>query len=606
MAEPAPAGVAAQGPDEDDAPPRSYGDAVRAALGRRKLFRLGVALLALLYALAIYAPLIANGRPYVLEAVDLGGYRAALSSLSAVVAGIDRLVAQSEEQYRAELEAAGTLARAGVPQDRAGALERELGAALERTSTLRRYLPDELEGPLDDLARALGDGCAAFERGEPELADPHLEQAKLLARGLRQELAAWDPARPDEGGVHLVSVRSYPLWESLSWVEIFFMVLWAPLLAWPLWNPLVDRWLLRGDRARIGRWRRRKVGAVLGLAALAALAWGATIGGGLPGIDVAPFKAALTRGDLIPLAAGSRLDPSARPHPPVWAPVRYGVAETHTEATFRPPTWLAGAEIDEQGRYVRGARATGEGLGQVTPIEVRAAERARNDPWRRIAGTDELGRDFFTRMLWGGRVSLSVGILSALLSTLIGVAVGSIAGHFGGWIDALVLRVIEVLQSLPAFFLILMAMAFTDPAVVPPMLAIVVVIALIRWTGVARLVRGEFLRLRDQEFVLAARALGFSEWRILAHHVLPNALSPVLVAAAFEVAAGILTESAVSFLGFGSRPPEASWGSLVNASRNPTFWWIQVFPGLLIFLTVTCYNLVGDALRDALDPKMKA
>jgi peptide/nickel transport system permease protein len=148
-------------------------------------------------------------------------------------------------------------------------------------------------------------------------------------------------------------------------------------------------------------------------------------------------------------------------------------------------------------------------------------------------------------------------------------------------------------------------MAFTDPKVVPPIIAIVVVIALIRWTGVARLVRGEFLRLREQEFVLAARALGFSSRRTMFRHVLPNAMSPVLVSAAFAVAAGILTESAVSFLGFGISEPASSWGALVNENKNPEYWWVQVFPGVLIFLTVTCYNLVGDAVRDALDPKMK-
>jgi peptide/nickel transport system permease protein len=153
----------------------------------------------------------------------------------------------------------------------------------------------------------------------------------------------------------------------------------------------------------------------------------------------------------------------------------------------------------------------------------------------------------------------------------------------------------------------LASLAFIDPKEVsiPPIFIIVVVIALVRWTGAARLVRGEFLRLREQEFVLAANALGFSNMRTIFRHVLPNALSPVLVNAAFSVAAGILTESAVSFLGFGVQHPEASWGSLVNESKSPEFWWIQVFPGVLIFITVTCYNLVGDAVRDALDPKMK-
>ncbi|MDP6954915.1 MAG: ABC transporter permease, partial [Planctomycetota bacterium] len=191
------------------------------------------------------------------------------------------------------------------------------------------------------------------------------------------------------------------------------------------------------------------------------------------------------------------------------------------------------------------------------------------------------------------------------LLTILGVIIGSLAGYFGGWVDILIMRTIEVLQSIPAFFLILLVMAFTDPAIIPPIFAIVIVIALIRWTGVARLVRGEFLRLREQEFVLAANALGFSSRRTIFRHVLPNAMGPIIVSAAFSVASGILTESAISFLGFGTQAPKASWGSLVNESQSPEHWWIQIFPGLVIFLTVTCYNLAGDAVRDALDPKLK-
>jgi peptide/nickel transport system permease protein len=255
------------------------------------------------------------------------------------------------------------------------------------------------------------------------------------------------------------------------------------------------------------------------------------------------------------------------------------------------PDWAPDALI--------GGRAAGKAF------VVRAGESQPNAWDRHLAGTDESGRDVFGRMIWGGRVSLSVGIVSATLLTLIGVLMGSLAGYFGGRVDVAIMRLIEVLQSIPSFFLILMAMAFTDPKVVPPIIAIVVVIGLVSWTGVARLVRGEFLRLREQEFVIAARALGFSSARTIFGHVLPNALSPVLVAAAFAVAAGILIESAISYLGFGVRPPDASWGSLVNESRSLQHWWIQVFPGVLIFITVTCYNLVGDAIRDALDPKQR-
>jgi peptide/nickel transport system permease protein len=323
----------------------------------------------------------------------------------------------------------------------------------------------------------------------------------------------------------------------------------------------------------------------------------------------APYKAGLTEGTMLRVAAGEGLG-SGDEGQLIWTPLRYGVAESHREEMFRPPTWAASSEIDEQGAYVSREVSAEEiaaaGAQEVlTPILVREAEPERNDWNRHLSGTDNQGRDFITRLIWGARTSLTVGILSAFLLTVIGVVFGALAGYFGGWVDIAIMRLIEILQSIPAFFLILMTMAFIPQDVVKPIFAIVIVIALVRWTGTARLVRGEFLRLRDAEFVVAARALGFSNRRTIFRHVLPNAMSPVLVSAAFAVAAGILTESAISFLGFGILPPEASWGSLVNESRDPSHWWIQIFPGVLIFITVTCYNLVGDAVRDAMDPKMK-
>lgn len=591
---------------------KDYWDLVFEQLGRRPLFKVAMAVLAIVYASAIYAPLIANGRPYVIEAIDLGGYRSATSSLSAVTTGLGKKIEQTDEDYLAELEDAGTLGAEGVPQTRAERIIQERDAAGQRLALMRLYLPDDSEEPLDQYEELLQAGLTAFDSGNAEDAEARIDEAKKLARTFRRELAAWDPANPEKEGVRLVGVKTYPLFDSISWLEVFFMKLWGLVLTWPIWNRVLNRWLLRGDREAIRRWRRRKVLLVLAISSFSGAFWTWTVDGGGQPFDVSPYKSAITDGSMLLVKEGMTADQEDCESEPIWAPIRYGFAETHTEAMFRPPTWLGSAEIDEEGRYVRGARAAASTSDEttgydavVTPIKVLVGEPERNDAWRRVAGTDELGRDFFTRMLWGGRVSLMVGILSATLLTLIGVVIGSIAGYFGGWVDILIMRVIEILQSLPAFFLILMAMAFTDPEVLHPIFAIVITIAVIRWTGVARLVRGEFMRLREQEFVLAARSLGFSDARTIFRHVLPNALSPVLVSAAFAVAAGILTESAVSFLGFGTRPPEASWGSLVNESKNPTFWWIQVFPGVLIFITVTCYNLVGDAVRDALDPKMK-
>lgn len=570
---------------------KDYWDLVFEQLGRRKLFKAGLAILAFLYGVAIFAPLIANDRPYVLEAIDYKGYRSAVSSLYAVTSSVARLSATTPQAYA---EARGE----NAPPALADALAVERSAARDRLDTMRAYLPEGQREPIDEFRAKLEGAIDASLAGDPERAAALGEEAKVLARSLRKELAPLDPERPDEGGVELVGARSHPLFESISHWEVLFMALWLALVTWPLWNRLVNRVLLHGDRERVRAWRRRKAAAVVAFAGLASVLWAVTVGGEWGPFASAPYKAGLTSGEI------------HASQPPVFPPFPMGYAETHTEEMFRPPTWTRASELDEEGHYVRGLRRTRPDpvtgvLPPADPVDVRFAEPGRNSPWRHLAGTDELGRDFFVRILWGGRVSLAVGILSSLLLTVIGVVMGALAGYFGGWVDTAVMRLIEVLQSIPAFFLILMAMAFTDPDVVPPIIAIVVVIAMIRWTGVARLVRGEFLRLREQEFVLAARALGFSSRRTIFRHVLPNAMSPVLVSAAFAVAAGILTESAVSYLGFGIQHPGASWGSLVNESKSADHWWVQVFPGSLIFVTVTCYNLVGDAIRDALDPKMK-
>lgn len=581
---------------------KDYWDLVFEQLGRRPLFRIGMAVLAVLYASAIYAPLIANDRPYVLDAVNYKEYDSSLRTLRSVASVIEKRVTQTPEQY---LETRTSTAQPTLAE----AIEVQHGALRMRTETLFRFLPEDHHARVSELESLIDEAIAANRSGELAAAGAKAEEAKALASAMRKDLKVEKPEiDPDTGAaiysgggagsITLVSQASYPLLESISPYEIFFMVLWALLLLWPVWNRLTNRVLLRGDRDAIRRSRRYKLLVPLLLGVSSSLLWALSFGSGGGVFEVAPYKAGITSGDIVLKSK------------PLMPPIAVGYAETHPEEMFRPPTWVSYSEIDERGDYVRGARKAkldpGTGMmPPLTPVEVRYGEPASNSPWRHPAGTDELGRDFLVRMLWGGRVSLSVGILSAFLLTIIGVVIGSCAGYFGGWVDIAVMRLIEILQSIPALFLILFAMAFTDPEVVPPIVMIVVVIAVIRWTGVARLVRGEFLRLREQEFVLAAQALGFSNRHTIFRHVLPNAMSPVLVSAAFAVAAGILTESIISFLGFGIRHPGASWGSLINESKSAEHWWVQVFPGSLIFVTVTCYNLVGDAVRDALDPKMK-
>jgi peptide/nickel transport system permease protein len=220
-----------------------------------------------------------------------------------------------------------------------------------------------------------------------------------------------------------------------------------------------------------------------------------------------------------------------------------------------------------------------------------------------LMGTDDLGRDVLLRMLYGARISLLVGFVAVGISTLLGILVGSLAGFYGGWVDALVMRFVDIMLCFPTFFLILAVIAFLNPSI----WNIMIVIGITSWMGVARLVRAEFLSLREREFVLAARAVGASDLRLIFRHMLPNALSPVLVSATLGIAGAILTESALSFLGIGVQPPTPSWGNMLIAGKQTLgyAWWLSVFPGLAILITVLGYNLLGEGIRDALDPRLK-
>ncbi|MCB9914319.1 MAG: ABC transporter permease [Planctomycetes bacterium] len=567
---------------------KDYWDIVFEQLGRRRLFQLATVVLALIYASAVYAPLIANDRPYVLEAVDYQGYTKALRTLYPAALSLGKVAKQGEAAY---LAARAEGSDFGYQQ----AVEQERQAVETQLGTLARYAPAEQRATLAELGAATDALAARAQAGDAELGDD-AGALKDRAKEVRDAFKPLDPEHPEAGGLALVGVRSYPLFEAIDAWEFFFMVLWAFLLTWPVWNRVVNRVVLGGRRERIRRARKPKLAFVLVVSVAAMLIWRGTVGGSMT-FATAPYKDALTSGEIVATHV-------------VFPPIAQGFAETSASENYRPPTWHASAELDEKGYYVRGARVpqadpiTGF-LPPSVPVQVRRGEAELNAGARHPLGTDSVGRDMLVRLLWGGRVSLAVGLVSALLLVLIGTVIGAVAGFFGGWVDLLISRLIEIVLCFPAFFLILMVVAYTDPSVVPPIIAIVVVIAMVRWTGVARLARGEFLKLRDQEFVVAARALGFSSRRTIFRHILPNAMGPLLVSGAFAVASGILTESALSFLGYGIQHPVPSWGSLIVESRSAEHWWIQVFPGFAIFITVLCYNLVGDAFRDALDPKMK-
>ena len=220
-----------------------------------------------------------------------------------------------------------------------------------------------------------------------------------------------------------------------------------------------------------------------------------------------------------------------------------------------------------------------------------------------LLGTDALGRDVFSRMLYGARVSLWVGFVAVGISVTIGLALGLVAGYFGGLVDELIMRLVDVMLCFPSFFLILAVIAFLEPS----LMNIMVVIGLTSWMGVARLVRAETLSLRERDFVSAARLAGAGPARILAFHILPNAIAPVLVSATLGVAGAILTESALSFLGLGVQPPTPSWGNILMEGKDvlEIAPWMSLFPGLAILFTVLGYNLLGESLRDIFDPRLK-
>lgn len=219
-------------------------------------------------------------------------------------------------------------------------------------------------------------------------------------------------------------------------------------------------------------------------------------------------------------------------------------------------------------------------------------------------GTDELGRDVYTRLLYGGRVSLTVGLVAVALYMVIGVTLGAVAGYYGGVVDTVIMRITDVVMIIPFFPLALTMAAALRPSVYNTML----VLGLLGWTGICRLVRGEFLTLRSREYVEAARAIGMPDGRIIFRHILPNALGPVVVAATLGMGSAILSEAGLSFLGFGVQQPVPSWGNMLSAALSLKVLllqpWIWLPPGLLIFVAILALNLVGEGLREALDPRL--
>lgn len=253
----------------------------------------------------------------------------------------------------------------------------------------------------------------------------------------------------------------------------------------------------------------------------------------------------------------------------LFPPVSYGEDEMILEDILQPPTWLIASES-------RG-------------------------PNYHVLGTDGTGRDVFSRMIYGARIAMIIGVVAVSIYITIGIVIGACAGFFRGRTDLIVSRFIEIVICFPSLFLIIGVLAYLPQSIIN----IMVVLGLTGWTGVARLTRGEFLRIVNHDYVSAIQALGGSNTRIIFRHILPNGIGPVLVVASFGIAWAILVESALSFLGMGVPEPHASWGALLYESRSSEGWWMTLFPGLAIFLTVTAWNLFGEGLRDAIDPRLK-
>lgn len=402
-----------------------------------------------------------------------------------------------------------------------------------------------------------------YQQLQAALAEPDNQAAIKKMTELRRMLRDSLSARK----LTLVRQTRWPVLASLTWADVLFQLWSLTTILFPLWRLAVKLLPTHPLRVTAG-WL-----IWLGIPVVGALSWWQLV-------PVRVEQTAFKRGRL---AASEPKDDKATIMyaAAVWPPIRYGLAEERLEMIYQPPPW-----------FPTNAGNTPKDAAPSTPWD--------GPHW---LGTDSTGRDVLSRIIWGARVSLSVGVVAVSIYVGLGILIGSAAGFFRGFVDLVISRIIEVVICFPTFFLILTIVALRGPSITN----IMVVIGLTGWTGVARLVRAEFLRLVDQEFVLAGRALGYSAPRLIFRHVLPNAMAPVLVSATFGVAGAILTESALSYLGLGISIPVPSWGSLLLDGRNSdgVAPWLTVLPGLAIFVTITCYNLVGEALRDASDPRLR-
>ncbi|MEX0718055.1 MAG: ABC transporter permease [Planctomycetaceae bacterium] len=517
---------------------------------------ISAAVIFLLVALSVFAPFVANDRPIVYRGVDRFAYADAWRTLRTI------------------------LAIAAAPQAPSAAAATDAAENFDHAAIARSLLRTMSQAATDDDAQAL--------REFGERIDELLRRPADATRGAELNAARDELLRIFSiDAVELPVAWHWPVFASLHWLDVFFMAFVSLVATWIGWRRIVRAVVPAepASRQTVAQWS-----VLIGLPLVGAGLWAAIVPSR---VDRTDYYAGVS-------LAGARIAAES----PVaydwvlWPPVPYGYERYDLDALYAPSAfWRTAATEDapqdgaaeESGRRESSAKEHAQ-LGG-------AAHRIH---W---LGTDSIGRDVLARMIWGGRVSLAVGVVAVSIYVMIGVIVGAIAGYFRGWSDILISRAIEIVIVFPSFFLILAIVAFIGPSI----FNIMIVIGLTGWTGIARLIRSEFLRLGEQEFVVAGKALGYSPARIIFRHVLPNAIAPVLVAATFGVAGAILTESALSFLGFGITVPQPSWGGILSAGRDAMMRapWLIYFPGFAIFVTITAYNLVGEALRDAADPKLR-
>lgn len=530
---------------ESTSPQSQWALVAREFCKRRLAVVAGLIILALV-TISVFAPLLANDRPLYFVGINRFEFRESARTLRGIVGQLANV--DNEKPAAAGSPVMPTRAE-------------RLRTARLQISLMSADLGPEEQARLREVQTKIEAAVASTDRAQAST------QLRELQRELRPLLDSYEPK--------LVTRTHWPVFDSLKWIDLLFMTATVLVLFLPAWTRLPG---LRNAESGPKR--------ILIVLCLIPVVCAAGWRGMVPDrVDRTDYKAGVLVADDTGQKAGVIYQSV------MWPPIAYALDEYDLAGKSAAPAWYPDSWRP---------KSTKRGNPAGSEAEKKIASRWSTPHWM---GTDESGRDVLCRMIWGGRVSLSVGIVAVAIYVSIGIVVGALAGYFRGIVDLILSRIIEVVICFPSFFLILTIVAMVGPG----LFNIMVVIGLTGWTGIARLVRGEFLRLVDQEFVLAGRALGYSPLRLIFRHVLPNAMAPVLVSATFGIAGAILTESGLSFLGLGISKPTPSWGSLLADGREALDHapWLIHFPGLAIFITITAYNLIGEALRDAADPRLR-